>query len=258
LTRAALHRDWITPDWKVPTRVRAFVTTRSGGVSAGPFGGPEGGGGMNLGLSTGDDRERVRTNRGLLRSALPAEPCWLRQAHGAAVVDASKPDDLVEADAAFTSEPNVVCVVSVADCMPVFLAERQGRCVAVAHAGWRGLAAGVIQNSVTAMRQQLGEREAHILAWLGPSIGPARFEVGTDVLEAMRATLPRAAEGFIPIAGRKFLASLPALTRQALAQVGVEDIGGGGLCTFSDASRFYSFRRDRVTGRHAAVIWLER
>jgi YfiH family protein len=193
----------------------------------------------------------------LLRVVLPAEPRWLRQVHGAAVVDAAKLRDSVEADAAFTSEPNVVCVVSVADCMPVFLAERHGRCVAVAHAGWRGLAAGVIQNSVIAMRERLGDRSAHIHAWLGPAIGPARFEVGMDVLEAVRMTLPRAMEAFVHGAEGKSLASLPALARQALSQVDVEDVVGGDLCTFSDPSRFYSFRRDRVTGRHAALIWLD-
>jgi YfiH family protein len=232
------------------------VTSRSGGVSTGPFGGPDGGG-LNIGLSTGDDLDRVHTNRRLLQLALPAAPRWLRQVHGASVVDAAKLEGRAEADAAFTGEPNVVCVVSVADCVPVFLAEQRGRCVAVAHAGWRGLAAGVIQNSVAAMRGYLGDCAAHIVAWIGPAIGPAKFEVGAEVLQAMRAALPRAEEAFVPSADGKFLASLPALARQALAQVGAGEAGGGDLCTFSDPSRFYSFRRDRVTGRHAALIWLD-
>lgn len=253
----AQHPDWIVPAWNASARVRAFVTTRAGGTSAGPYGAPAGGG-LNLGLSTGDDPERVRANRERLRAALPAPPRWLRQVHGAAVVDAVTVDVPVEADAAFTSAADVVCIVSIADCLPVLLADDRARCVAVAHAGWRGLAAGVIQASVAAMRARIADPQARIHAWLGPAIGPGRFEVGADVLDAMRATLPRARDAFAPIAGGKFLADLPALARQALEQVGVVGAGGGTLCTYSDPARFYSFRRDRITGRHAAVIWLAR
>ncbi len=245
-----MHPDWIVPDWDLPARVRAFVTTRAGGVSTGPCLG------LNLGRSTGDDPEHVDRNRELLRAAVPAEPRWLRQVHGATVVDAAQVAAPVAADASFTAEPNVVCVVSVADCLPVFFADRQGRAVAVAHAGWRGLAAGVLQATAYALRARLGDADARVHAWVGPGIGPGHFEVGADVLDAMERTLPRAREAFAPIAGGKFRADLPALARQALAQVGVTDVGGGTLCTYSDPSRFYSFRRDRITGRHAAVIWL--
>lgn len=245
-----VHPDWIVPDWDVPARVRAIVTTRAGGVSTGPYLG------LNLGRSTGDDPEHVNRNRELLRAAVPAELRWLRQAHGATVVDAAQVAAPVEADASYAVEPNVLCVVSVADCLPVFLADRQGRAVAVAHAGWRGLAAGVLQATAHALRARLGEADARVQAWVGPGIGPAHFEVGADVLDAMERTLARAREAFAPVAGGKFRADLPALARQALAQVGVTDVGGGTLCTYSEPSRFYSFRRDRITGRHAAVIWL--
>jgi len=256
VTQGSLHPQWIVPDWDVPARVRAFVTTRAGGVSAGPFGAADGGG-MNIGLASGDDRDVVIENRRRLRAVLPGEPRWLRQVHGATVVDAARPNEPADADAAFTSDARVICVVSVADCMPVFFADGNARCVAVAHAGWRGMAAGVIQNSVRTMRKHLREPDARILAWLGPAIGPARFEVGVDVLAAMCVRLPLAAEAFTAIGNGKFVASLPMLARQALAQVAVDDVAGGDLCTYSDEARFYSYRRDRVTGRHAAVIWLD-
>lgn len=283
----APHPDWITAVWKLP-RVHAFITTRSGGVSTGPFGAvpassssapvPSGGtttvamrgaaapatsgrhgGGMNIGMSTGDDPMHVQANRARLRASLPGQPCWLRQVHGATVVDAAQIDAPLEADASFSTQPGIVCAVSVADCLPVFLAERDGRGVAVAHAGWRGLAAGVLQNTARALRAAVlsdGGREVELAAFLGPGIGPDRFEVGPEVLEAMLSRLPDAARAFLKADGGKFFANLPALARQALAQEGVRDISGGNWCTASDAARFYSFRRDRVTGRHAAVIWL--
>jgi YfiH family protein len=250
------HPDWLLPGWQIPG-VHGFMTTRAGGVSSGPFGCGEQGG-LNLGLLTGDDPERVRENRARLRSALPASPRWLRQVHGSAVVDAAKISEPIEADASFTSAARVVCVVSVADCMPVLLADAKGRAVAAAHAGWRGLASGVIQATVEALRSQIGDSGARLHAWLGPAIGPRHFEVGAEVLVAMRARLPHADTCFHARRGDKFLADLPSLARQALAQAGVEVVIGGNHCTFSDTARFYSFRRDKVTGRHAAVIWLER
>jgi YfiH family protein len=183
----------------------------------------------------------------------------MHQVHGATVVDAATltaGGARVQADAAFTTVPGVVCAVSVADCLPVAIAHAGGRGVAVAHAGWRGLAAGVIQNCVSALRTQLGAPDTVLLAWLGPAIGPARFEVGEEVLEAMRARLPHASDAFIAGSAGKFFADLPALARQSLAQVDVAQVSGGSFCTASDPARFYSFRRERVTGRHAAVIWL--
>lgn len=256
MTARAPHPDWVVPRWPVPPRVHAFVTTRAGGVSQGPYAAGDAGG-LNVGLLGGDDAQHVHENRRRLREALPAEPRWLRLVHGATVIDAATVDAPVEADASFTSEANVVCAVTVADCLPVFLADRDARCVGVAHAGWRSLAAGVLQRTARAMRERLGDPQATLCAWLGPAIGPEKFEVGRDVLEAMRALLPHAEAAFRPIGAGKFLASLAALARQALALEGIDDAGGGDLCTYSDARRFYSFRRDRVTGRHAAVIWLE-
>lgn len=248
---------WIQPDWPVADRVRSLITTRSGGVSGGPWGvPPEGEGGLNLGLHTGDAQQAVRENRALLRACLPAEPRWLKQVHGATVVRADDVEAPVEADASFTSTPGVVAVVMVADCMPVLLADVRGRCVGVAHAGWRGAANGVIQATVRAMRSALGEREAELIAYLGPAIGPTHFEVGPEVLEAMAGALPRAADAFLPN-GDRYLADLFALGRQALQEVGVTRVHGGTECTYSDPGRFYSFRRDRVTGRHAALVWID-
>ncbi len=249
----APHPQWIVPDWPV-ARVRALITTRAGGVSSGPFGGE--GGGMNIGAASGDEPAAVRANRQLLRALLPGEPRWLDQVHGAVVAFAEEEVD-GPADAAVATQPCCVCVVSVADCLPVLLAERGGRAVGVAHAGWRGLAAGVVQNTVAALRARLGEADAELLAFLGPAIGPDRFEVGAEVLEAMLARLPQARDAFRGGAGGRYLCDLFALARQALAQAGVGAVYGGGLCTFSDAARFYSYRRDRVTGRHAALIWIE-
>jgi len=244
----SLHPDWIVPDWPAPPAVRAFVTTRAGGASTGPFAS------FNLGLRAGDDEAAVRTNRERLRALLPQEPKWLRQVHGAVVVDA---DDLTgepEADAAVARRPGTVCTVMVADCVPVLLADRAGTVVAVAHAGWRGLCAGVIENAVARM----GAAPQDVLAFLGPGIGPRAFEVGADVRDAFLARDPRADAAFAPHAPGKWLADLYALARQRLAGIGVGSVHGGGLCTHSDPLRFFSYRRERVTGRHAALIWIQR
>ncbi len=252
-----LPDDWVVPDWPAPAGVTAFITARSGGVSQGPFGGPSGSGGMNLGLKSGDDVDTVQRNRAILRGLLPAEPAWLTQVHGATVVDADADTaGAPTADASIALAPGVVCAVSIADCLPVLLCDVNGRAVGAVHAGWRGLAAGVIQNTVRAMRGRLGDPAARMLAYLGPAIGPQRFEVGADVLHTMRTMLPAAERAFQPLPNDgKYLANLFDLARQALAQVDVEDTYGGDLCTASDAARFYSFRRDKVTGRHLAVIW---
>lgn len=262
--RPAAPGDWIVPDWPVAAAVRALFTTRSGGVSSGSWGaGPGLGGGMNLGTAAGDRPQDVLRNREILQSYLPAPPRWLALEHGARVTDAasvgtgSPAASNVVADAAVTASAGVVCCVTVADCLPVFLADTQGRAVAVAHAGWRGLAAGVLQACVAALRARVGEPDPELVAFLGPCIGPGAFEVGPDVLEAMRAGLPDARSAFRPMASGKFLADLPALARQALAQQGVDRVLGGRWCTVSDPGRFYSFRRDRITGRHAALIWIE-
>jgi len=257
-----LPHGWIRPEWPAPPGVRALFTTRAGGVSAPPWGAAPGvGGGMNLALHTGDDPGHVAANRARLRRLLPGDPVWLEQVHGAGVVDAERAAPTPTADASVALAPGVVCAVLVADCLPVLLTEAGGRAVAAAHAGWRGLAAGVLQATVARVRERLaaeaGVRDAHLLAWLGPAIGAGRFEVGADVLAAMRAALPGAERAFVALGADKYLADLFALARIALADCGVGAVHGGGRCTACDAQRFYSFRRDRCTGRHAALIWRE-
>jgi hypothetical protein len=239
-------RDWIVPDWPAPANVRALITTRSGGVSTGPFAS------MNLGQRIDDDMQSVRTNRASLRDLLPAEPKWLLQVHGARVVDADRLQLPVEADAAVARNPGSVCTVMVADCLPVLLTDRAGSVVAAAHAGWRGLAAGVLENTVRAM----GTTPDELLAYLGPAIGLSAFEVGADVRDAFLTRNADAASAFVAHKPGKWLADLFALARQRLRASRVTQIYGGGLCTYSDPRRFFSHRRDKVTGRMAALIWL--
>ncbi len=243
------HPQWIVPDWPGAARVRAFMTTRVGGVSPAPFDS------MNLGLKSGDAPENVHANRRLLRAALPAEPAWLQQVHGAGVVEAATLQGLPQADAAWTAEPGVVCAVMVADCMPVLLCDGAGGAVGAAHAGWRGLSSGVIEATVRAM----GTAPSRMRAWLGPAIGPRKFEVGADVLEAFLAHDARARDAFTPYPGRpgKWLCDLYMLARGRLAALGVESVSGGGFCTVEDA-RLFSHRGDGgTTGRMAALIWID-
>ena len=242
---------------ELPVRgVQGLVTTRMGGVSKGAWGALDGTGGLNLGLGSGDAVDAVNANREKLAALLPEPPRWLRQVHGTTVVDAESFSAADAADASTSITPGTVCAVLVADCMPVLLASHDGRGVAAAHAGWRGLAGGVIQNPVRALRARLGDAQAPLSAFLGPAIGPDRFEVGPDVLEAMCASLPEAPRAFRDIGHGKYLADLFALGRMALAQAGVHEVRGGDRCTFDEPTHFYSYRRDRVTGRTAALVWL--
>jgi YfiH family protein len=240
--------SWIAPDWPVPPNVKALITTRHGGVSSGAFSS------LNLGLLAGDDPHSVAENRARLRRLLPQAPQWLRQVHGTRVVDADDLNETTEADAAIARRPGTVCAVMIADCLPVLLSDRAGSVVAVAHAGWRGLSSGVVENTVAAMRRA-GASE--MLAYLGPAIGPQAFEVGADVRDAFLRRDPDAAQAFAPHGGEKWLADLFMLARQALARAGVTAVHGGGLCTYSDPARFFSYRRDKTTGRMAALIWRE-
>lgn len=257
VAQCGFHPQWIVPDWPAPAQVRAVITTRRGGVSQGAWGAIDSAeGGMNLGHGSGDALDDVQNNRARLRVLLPREPRWLHQVHGAEVVDAADIGEVrPSADASIAHRPGAVCAVLIADCMPVLIASTCGRVVGAAHAGWRGLAAGVIQNTATAMRAR--QPDAELIAYLGPAIGPMAFEVGAEVLDAMRARLPDAASAFAAArAPQKYLADLFTLGRLALAQAGVSRVYGGGDCTFGDPQRFYSYRRDRVTGRHAALIWI--
>lgn len=249
-----MSAEWITPEWPAPPRVRALMTTRHGGVSLPPYDS------LNLAGHVGDDPRAVAENRRILRRHLPAEPLWLTQVHGAGVAEAGVDAIGVEADAAVARAPAQVCAVLTADCLPVLLCDTHAHVVAAAHAGWRGLAAGVLEATVRAMR--IGP--ARILAWLGPAIGPDAFEVGEEVRQAFIEQDPLAATAFRPAlpgtldgAPRKWLADLYTLARLRLKALGVERVYGGVGCTYREAGRFYSYRRDGRTGRMAALIWLD-
>jgi purine-nucleoside/S-methyl-5'-thioadenosine phosphorylase / adenosine deaminase len=226
--------------------VRALITTRDGGVSSGKFAS------LNLSMRVGDDPRCVARNRAILRACLPAEPAWVKQVHGTAVIDATRATPDAEADGIVTQSPGPVCAVMTADCLPVLLSDRAGRSVGIAHAGWRGLAGGIVENVVQAM----GAPSRDIIAYIGPGIGARRYEVGEDVRKAFVDTDPAAARSFAPREDGKYLLDLYGLARQRLAAAGVAGIHGGGFCTASE-ERFFSFRRDQTTGRMASLIWLE-
>jgi YfiH family protein len=220
--------DVIRPDWAAPARVNAFVTTRATGDMAG---------------------EEARRQ---LRARLPAEPRWLRQVHGTRVVRAGAGGERPEADASFARGPGEVCVVMAADCMPVLLADRAGTVVAAAHAGWRGLCGGVLEETVRAM----GVDPASLVAWLGPAIGPGAYEVGAEVREAFIARDARAESAFAAGRPGHWMLDLYVVARQRLEGAGVKAVSGGGFCTHAEADRFFSYRRDRTSARMAALVWL--
>lgn len=244
-----MSADWIVPDWPAPASVRALMTTRGGGVSQGPYAS------LNPATHVGDDPAAVAENRRRLRAGLPGEPLWLNQVHGVAVAGfAENASSLPTADASVARRPGQVCAVLTADCLPVLFCDRAGSVVAAAHAGWRGLAAGVLEATVAAMQVPAGE----VVAWLGAAIGPDAFEVGEEVRETFVATHPLTVGAFRPArASQKWLADIYAIARIRLAAVGVGEVHGGGLCTVGDATRFYSYRRDGATGRMASLIWLD-
>lgn len=240
--------DFLLPEWPAPARVRARVSTRTGGVSVGPYAA------LNLATHVGDEPQAVAHNRSLLSACLPASPCWLTQVHGCTVADAGLADETSEADAACTRQAGVVCAVMTADCLPVLFCDRAGTVVAAAHAGWRGLLDGVLENSLQAMRVPPGS----VMAWLGPAIGQAAFEVGAEVRDAFVARQAEAAQAFVAGAPGKWHADLYVLARLRLQAAGVSQIYGGGLCTVSDPARFFSARRDGLrSGRMASLIWLD-
>jgi YfiH family protein len=249
----------VAPDWPggLPPGVGAAMSTREGGVSVAPWHS------LNLGVAVGDDPQAVASNRARFEAALGARPVWLRQVHGVRVLclasdtPAHPPEP---ADAAWTTEAGIACAVQVADCLPVLLAARDGRVVAAAHAGWRGLAAGVLDTTVAALHKGAGVAPADLLAWLGPCIGPTAFEVGSDVLLAFgRPAAPCDQPAFRwaprPDGSPRWRADLAQLARERLQALGIEAVASHGGCTVSDVSCFFSFRRDGVTGRMAAAIW---
>jgi polyphenol oxidase len=248
-------RGAIRPDWKAPPGVSALMSTRPGGVSRPPFDS------MNLGALVGDEAAAVAENRSRWAAALGARPVWLNQVHGGRVVRIGADDvgrEPATADAAWTDQPGLACTVLVADCLPVLFACRDGRAVAAAHAGWRGLAGGVLEATLAALREGAGAAPEAVVAWLGPSIGPHAFEVGADVLQAFGAgdgSDPRFV--FRPRAdgSPRWLADLPALASERLVKAGVHQVHASGLCTLEDPSSFFSFRRDGRTGRLAASVW---
>jgi YfiH family protein len=241
--------EWIEPDWPAPPRVRALTTTRSGGVSRGPYAG------LNLGDHVGDEPRAVRQNRALLQRelGLPAQPLWLEQVHGCEVVRVEGDSGGCSADAAVTREPGRVCAVMTADCLPLLLCDQAGSRVAAVHAGWRGLLDGVIESAL----DELALPGAQLLCWLGPAIGPDVFEVGPEVRAGFVERDPGSAAAFRPSPPGRWLADIHALARRRLAAREVGFVTGGDYCTVTDPTRFYSYRRDGITGRMASLIWIE-
>lgn len=242
---SGLTQSLLTPDWPAPASVRACVTTRQGGVSLPPFDT------FNLGDHVGDDPAAVAQNRLRLSGEFDIQPAWLKQVHGLAVADAD-PSRVVEADASWTNRPGIACTVMTADCLPVLFCGQAGTQVAAAHAGWRGLAGGVLEATL----DRLNVPPAQVLVWLGPAIGPQAFEVGLEVRDAFTAVHPEAARAFVD--GErpgKLMADIYALARIRLAARGVTAVYGGGLCTVSD-ERFFSYRRTPQGGRFASLVWL--
>jgi hypothetical protein len=255
--RTAVPADWLRPDWDAPG-VGALMTTRAGGFGRGPYAT------MNLREGIGDDDAVVARNRARFERAIGARSVRLNQVHGTRVVRLAAADTqpgavVHDADAAVTTEPGIACTVQVADCLPVLLAAPGARGVGAAHAGWRGLSGGVVERTLEALCTAAGCEPGEVQAWLGACIGPQRIEVGGDVLAAFGVD-PAAGEAprFVPHAPGKWMAGLAGLARDRLAAAGVLAVSGGRWCTVEDASRFFSFRRDRVTGRMAAAVWLER
>lgn len=241
----SLSDSLIVPDWPAPANVRSFQTTRSGGISAAPYDS------LNLGDHVGDAPLSVAANRMRLNRLLPSEPVWLEQVHGTVVADADQAGCLPRADASVARRG--VCVVMTADCLPVLLCDKAGSVVAAAHAGWRGLAAGVIEATVAAM----GVAPDTLLAWMGPAISQPAFEVGEEVRNAFVSCDERCRAAFVPGLSGKYQADIYALARLRLHALGVTQIYGGNRCTYREPETFFSYRRDEKTGRQGSFIWLE-
>ncbi|QNK71721.1 peptidoglycan editing factor PgeF [Variovorax sp. PAMC26660] len=257
-----MDAHWLVPDWPTPPNVRAVCTTRDGGVSLGRYES------LNLGDHVGDLAADVATNRDRLRQAIGARPVFLQQVHGTGVVALDADQDIVRdgtaADACTATAVGLACTIMVADCLPVLFTDEAGERVAAAHAGWRGLAGGVLEQTAQSFMPESAAGPTHgaskVIAWLGPCIGPKAFEVGPEVKAAFEAHAPEAAACFLPApAPGKWLADLPALARQRLRTAGVDAVygndGSDGWCTVANPSRFFSHRRDGISGRFAALVW---
>ncbi|MBD1559433.1 peptidoglycan editing factor PgeF [Vibrio sp. S9_S30] len=240
--------EWIYPNWNAPKNVKALSSTRLGGVSRGSYSG------LNLGMHVGDSADLVAENRARLAavSGMPSAPIWLNQTHSTDVASLVSPSkELIDADGTFTSKPNIVCSAMTADCLPVLLTDTKGTQVAAVHAGWRGLAGGILE-------QALQNFTGDVMAWLGPAIGQTAFEVGEDVVEAFTSVNERAIDAFEQGSNSgKWFANMSVLATQRLNTEGVSLVYASEQCTFSDPHLFYSYRRDGVTGRQASFIWLE-
>ena len=242
--------DFIIPDWPAPANVHALQTTRHGGISLPPYDS------FNLGSHVQDDPLHVAHNRQLLSQFVPSEPVWLNQVHGITVVDAANTDCIPDADASFTVRPNIVCVIMTADCLPVLLCDKAGTVVASIHAGWRSLCDGIIEQTV----QKMPVDATQLMAWLGPAIGPDAFEVGGEVRAQFIERDASAEAAFKPQGGDKWLGNIYQLATQRLNRANISQIYSAGhpetYCTFNDKQRFFSYRRDNLTGRMATLIWL--
>ncbi|MEZ8697585.1 peptidoglycan editing factor PgeF [Vibrio lentus] len=243
----------IIPDWNAPKNVKAFASTRFDGCSTGAYQG------LNLGMHVGDDALLVESNRAWLKqqSKMPTSPVWLNQTHSTDVVTVSEPvANVLDADGIFTTATGVVCSAMTADCLPVILTDTKGTQVAAVHAGWRGLAGGILENAVAKFSSL--DSDNQIIAWLGPAIGKDAFEVGNDVLDAFVRFDPQAKLAFkAKSEPGKWLANMSQLATQRLMKVGVTSVTDSNLCTYADSDAFYSYRRDGITGRQATFIWLE-
>ncbi|TRW91439.1 peptidoglycan editing factor PgeF [Candidatus Methylobacter oryzae] len=239
------YKHWLTPDWPAPANVHAATTLRTGGASCGAYAS------LNPAMHVGDDADLVRQNRQTIKAMLdlPSEPVWLEQIHSNRAVQALAAEPLQQADASYTAESGVVCAVLTADCLPLLVCTADGGQVAAIHAGWRGLLAGVIGNTLTAMTS------TGVLVWLGPAIGPDCFEVGQEVRDAFLEKSLTFTTAFKQQSNGKWLADIYQLARIDLARLGVDRVYGGGFCTVTEHERFYSYRRDKETGRMATLIW---
>ena len=242
----SLHDHLIIPNWPAPPNIRALQTTRIGGFSCAPYDS------LNLGSHVADSSLDVARNRMLLNTLMPSEPVWLEQLHGIVVANADSASCLPQADACIATHRSAVCVVMTADCLPVLLCDQQGSVVGAVHAGWKGLAAGVIEAAVKAMNVPAN----NLMAWLGPAISQQAFEVGAEVRDIFIVADPQAEGAFVSVQNGKWRPDIYALASLRLNALGIKQIYGGDYCTYKDAKRFFSYRRDGVTGRMGTFIWL--